>query len=89
MSAHDFVLVAPLSLEEFRPKNISDARSVDKISPKAQSADTFREGSTGTCECTRLSFTGATKYFLREPAAITRRVVFASRRGKNFRFEIK
>jgi hypothetical protein len=59
------------------------------MSPKAQSADTFREGSTGTCECTRLSFTGATKYFLQEPAATTRKVVFAPKRGKNFNFEIE
>jgi hypothetical protein len=51
-----------------------------EMSSKAQSADTFREGSTGTCECTRLSFTGATKYFAWELAATTRKVVFASRR---------
>jgi hypothetical protein len=59
------------------------------MSPKAQSADTFREGSTGTCECTRLGFTGATKYFAWEPAATTRKVVFAPRSGKNFNFEIE
>jgi hypothetical protein len=35
----------------------------NKIPRKAQSADTFREGSTGTCECTRLGFAGATNYF--------------------------
>ena len=41
-----------------------------EMSPKAQSADTFREAaeeSIGTCEFTRLSFASATKYFVYEP----------------------
>jgi hypothetical protein len=33
------------------------------MSPRAQRADTSREGSTGTCERTRLGFGGATKNF--------------------------
>jgi hypothetical protein len=34
-----------------------------EMSSKAQSADTFREGSTGTCERTRLGFGSATRNF--------------------------
>src|SRR5579862_5923937 len=57
-----------------------------EIPPKAQSADTSREGSTGTCECTRLSFTGATKYFVWEPAAATRNAGDAARSGRSISF---
>jgi hypothetical protein len=58
------------------------------MSLKAQSADTFREGSTGTSECTRLSFASATKYF-EEPAATMRNVQFRTEVGENFCVEIK
>src|SRR5580698_9708300 len=84
MSAHDFLLVAPLCLKNSRPKIslMRDwRRNGGEMSPKAQSADTSREGSTGTCECTRLSFVSATKYFVQEPAATKRNAGFAPRNG--------
>jgi hypothetical protein len=88
MSAHDFLLVAPLSLKN-SARRIFLMRIWREMSSKAQSADTFREGSTGTCERTRLGFGSATKNFEREPVATTRNLGFASRkRMNNFNLKI-
>jgi hypothetical protein len=66
MSAHDFVLVAPLfrKIEKSLERRIMIRVLTAENVAQSASADTFREGSTGTCECTRLSLTSATEYFL-------------------------
>jgi len=70
----------PRYFQKFEPNNYFSHALRGKIPLKAQSADTFREGSTGTCECTRLAFASATKYFAQGAAA--RHSTFVASEGR-------
>jgi hypothetical protein len=59
------------------------------MSLEAQSADTFRKGSTGTCECTRLRFASATEYFLVGACGDNAKLRRRGRSGREFCLKIK